>query len=441
MSRQALELQIRTLRRRVRWLLVERGAFFGAAAGSGLSAVIAALSCRFDVLINYGLWSAVVAAGTAVGAIWGLVRPLDDLALAITTDRRANLRERLSTALVLNRKTVVTHSVLEETASAVIKDAVEHVSKLPANQVFPHKFGLPHALFGIAVLLLAAAVVLPVSPAFQSETRRAEVRVMKQQAAKLTKIAKQISREAPRDQKELRRLAARLQDFALKMQSGRMSKKQAMLKSVHLTKQIKNEQDRLAQANSATKTMRQATMDLRKASDELSKEMAAKLAAEKNIPLSEAMKRLPTDPELARLAKKPNPLTPAEQKALERMLARYADPASGLPIPRELSQAIAKLLENKDYRGALKIIQKLAQRLNLPSNLRKMTEADREALKKQLEALAEALKNTDLDKLAKALLEQARKLAAMSPQELEKLIKELEQLQKMAKYLDMAGAG
>jgi DNA-directed RNA polymerase subunit F len=58
-----------------------------------------------------------------------------------------------------------------------------------------------------------------------------------------------------------------------------------------------------------------------------------------------------------------------------------------------------------------------------------------------LEALAEALKNTDLDKLAKALLEQARKLAAMSPQELEKLIKELEQLQKMAKYLDMAGAG
>jgi hypothetical protein len=29
----------------------------------------------------------------------------------------------------------------------------------------------------------------------------------------------------------------------------------------------------------------------------------------------------------------------------------------------------------------------------------------------------------------------------MSPQELEKLIKELEQLQKMAKYLDMAGAG
>ncbi|MDH7602071.1 MAG: hypothetical protein QHI38_07975 [Armatimonadota bacterium] len=441
MNRQAVEKQVNIFRKRVRLLLIERGALFGASAGMTFSAVLAALSCRFDVLINYPLWTAVPLAGAAGGFLYGLLRPLDDLAVAALTDKRANLRERLSTALALSRQSDAATAHESDVLRALINDAVERASKLDAGRVFPHKFGLPHAAFGVGTLLFAAAIVLPVCPAIQSENRRAEVRVMKREGAKLVRIAKEIRREAGSKQAEMQKLAARLEELGRKIESGRMSKKQAMLKAHRLTKEIRERQDQLAKAHGATKPMDRAAADIRKASEQLAKEMAAKLAADKNIPFEQAMKQLPHNTKLAKLAEKPGTLSPEEQNALEKMLAKFAAPGSTIRIPPELAAAFAKLLSNEDYRQAIKLLQALAKKLNLPTDTSKITPADREALRKQLEALAKALKNTELDKLAKALLDNARKLAAMSPEELEKLVKELEQMRRMKRWLAKAKGG
>ncbi len=154
----------------------------------------------------------------------------------------------------------------------------------------------------------------------------------------------------------------------------------------------------------------------------LPKRMADKLAAEKHVTPEMAMKQVPSDQQLASLARKDGALSAAERKQLEQALGKYADPSNSVPIPSELGEALAKLAANKDYQAAMELMQKLAQKMN-SGNMSKM---DKEMLKQQLEALAKALKGTDLDKLAKMLKENAEKLAKMSPEELKKMLEKHE---------------
>jgi hypothetical protein len=353
----------------------------------------------------------------------------------MAVDKRAGLKERLSTAVVVSG-----HPCPEtpnDTQHAVISDAIAHASPLRPREVFPHRFGLPHGAFGIAALLLIAAILVPQMPALQSKTRRQEIVVMKQEGVKLEKIAKDIHRQTSSKQDELRKLANRLDALGKKMQTGRMTRKAAMLKTRKLSKEVKEQQDILAKQNSASKPMSLAQSEMQKASEELAQKMAQEIAKHEGIPLSEAMKKLPSDKRLAELARKEGPLTESERKELEKLVSKYANPNSGMPIPSELAEALTKLAQNEDYKKASEIMRKLAQKLNSGN----MSKQDQEALKKQMEALSKALKNTDLDQLAKAMRENAEKLANMSEEDLKKLMQQIEEMQKRQKMLAKAGGG
>ena len=469
----SLDSQIKRLRKRVRFLLAERYGLFGTAAGAVVSVVLVLLSPRYDILLTYELWASAVILGAAVGVAYALLRCLDDLTVAIAADKRTGLKERLSTAvalqdalsdgtplalssearayrsavdektcfdtatpLALSSEVRAYRSAVDDMSDAVVTDASSKIAALDSSQVFKHRFGLPHIVCGAALFVLLAAIIVPLLPVFQSATRRQEVAVMKTEGKKLVRIAKEI-RNQDNKQEEMRKLSQKLGKLGSKMETGRMSRKQAMLKAQRLAKDIKREQDRLARENSNMKSMEQARADMRKASENLAKSMADKLAKRENIPPEEALKKVPSDEQLAALARKEGPLTASEQKQLEDALTKYADPSSGLPIPAELGEALAKLAQNKDYQKAAELMRKLAQKMNSGN----MSKADKEMLKKQMEALAKALKNTDLDKLAKAMLQNAEKLAQMSPEELQKMMEQMKQMQQMAQQLAKAGAG
>ncbi len=258
---------------------------------------------------------------------------------------------------------------------------------------------------------------------------------MKKEGAKIVKVAKEVKKQASPKQEELRKLAARLERLGKMMQSGRMQKKQAMLKTRRLGEQIKKEQDRLARQNSTSKSMQQARAEMRRASRELAKHIADQIARTEHIPAEEALQKVVSDERLAELARKSEQLSTAEQRELERAIAKYADPGTQLPIPQELAEALLKLAQNEDYRKAMELMQKLAQKLESGA----MSEMDEELLRKQLEELAKALKGTDLDRLAKMMLENAERLAQLSPAELEQLLKEIEEMRKLCALLDKAG--
>ena len=286
------------------------------------------------------------------------------------------------------------------------------------------------------MVFLLGAIFVPQMPALQSKDRKAEVAVMKTEGAKLAKLADELKKRTDPKYGELRGLADRLQKLGWKMQTGRLPKKQAMLETQRLSKSIQQEQDRLARENSK-KSMEQARAEMQKASAELAKKMAEQMAEKQNIPPEEAMKKLPSDQRMAELARKDEALTDAEQQELEQAVEKYADPSSSAAVPAELSEALAKLAANGDYQKAAELMQKLMQKLKSG----KMKPMDAEVLRKQLEALAKALKDTDLDKLAKQMLENAEKLAKMSPEELRKLIDQMQKVQQMCDAAKKAGAG
>lgn len=444
MNRQStLNESVRQLRRRVRLLLAERYGLFGGSIGTVCAAVMAVLSLRYDSLINYYLWSAAVLLGLAAGVAYGLLKKLSDLSVALAVDRRADLRERTSAAMVYSE------NASSDWEQALVNDAQQHLSTVRPKEAFPHRFGRPHAFFGIAAVVLLVAVFLPMTPVMQSKMRQQEVEVMKREGKKLTQIAKDIKKQARPEDQELRRLAQKLEDLGQKMKTGRMNKKSAMLKTQRLSKEIKEQQDKLAMQNSSQKSMEQAKADIQKASEELAKKMAEKIAASEKIPMSEAMKKVPTDERLKELARKDGPLTESERKELEKAIEKYTNPNSKVPVPVELAEAMAKLAQNGNYQKAAELMQKLAQRLEKMKSgqsgkngkLGKMSEQDIEAMKKQMEALAKALKGTDLDKLAEQMAKNAEKLANMSDKELQDLIKKMEEMQKKMGMLAKAGGG
>jgi len=422
-----LSNEILRLRRRVRLLLCERWGLFGAGAGALVAAAVVLLSSRYDELLSYSLWAAIVVLGALTGVAVALLKKLTDFTIASAADRRTGLKERLSTAVAFSSSS----GDMEE---ALRTDASHRIGEMRSADVFRHRYGLPHWVLLSAIALLLGIILIPQMPYFQSKTRQQEIAVMKREGQNLVKLAKDM-KKFDMSHEELRKLANKLEKLGAKMATGRMSRKQAMLKTQRLAKEIKSEQDRLARQNSSSKTMEQARADMRKSSEKLAQSIAQQIAKKENIPPREALKKVPTDKQLADLARKDGPLSESEKQQLEQAISKYADPNNNAPIPAELGEALAKLAANRDYQKAAQLMKMLAKKLNSG----KMSPQDQKMLASQMAALAKALKNTDLDKLAKQMFDQAKELAKMSPRELQKMIDEMQKMQQMAKALQKAG--
>lgn len=398
-----IDIEVKRLSKRIKLLLLEKYALIGGAAGAVIAAVLVILSPRVTALLDYRLWAAAVILGALVGCAAALIKKLDPLTIAIAADENTGLKERLSTALAL-KDSAGEH----EFVAPLMEDACRGISGIPASDVFHRRYGLPHIIFASALLILACAIFIPQMSLFQSPERKKEITVMKEEGKKMVAVAKEIKDLSGPDDEKMRALAANIEKFGKKMETGRMDKKQAMLKSRKLSEDVRKEQDRLAKENSSTKSMQQARADMKKAADELARKMESE------------MKKVPSDKRLVQLAGKKGPLTEAEKQELREALQKYTEPGSTLQIPKELGEALLKLAENDDYKKAMEIMQDLLKK----SQGGEMSEIDRETLKKQLEAMAKALENTDLDELAKQMRENAEKLAQMSPEEIEKMIEQ-----------------
>ncbi len=214
----ALDCELKRLRKRVRLLLAERYGLFGMAAALVVAAVLVALSYRYDALVSYPLWAGLAGVGVIAGVAWGLLRRLDDLTVAVAADKRTGLKERVSSAVALHGQ------ARQEMEAALVSDAGERISGMRSREVFRHRFGLPHIVCGAAVIVLAAVMLGPMLPVFQSQTRRQEVAVMKTEGKKLVRVAKEIKKQDSKHE-ELRKLAAKLGKLGAKMSTGRMSQK------------------------------------------------------------------------------------------------------------------------------------------------------------------------------------------------------------------------
>ncbi|GAG18993.1 unnamed protein product, partial [marine sediment metagenome] len=121
--------------------------------------------------------------------------------------------------------------------------------------------------------------------------------------------------------------------------------------------------------------------------------------------------------EASRLAKmgqapKGQQLTDEQMKALQKLAQslKTSQAQQLLALDGDLAGILADLLAKDDMQEALKILQRLADKLSDPETLKSLTPEERKRLAEEMRRLAEALKGTDLDALAKDLLEMAKAL-------------------------------
>src|SRR6266568_5188760 len=164
------------------WFL--RLATFGLAADA-----VMLLVARYKAFTPEPWLLGIVAGGLAViGLLFGLLQRYSPQAIAASTDQRLSLKERLTTALELQR--------LQATgllAQAQISDAMWHVRRIEPWRSFPPNVPSREGkLIAAAVLLTAALIAIP-NPGKAAIQRQAAIATaIKLEAQKLQKTADEI---------------------------------------------------------------------------------------------------------------------------------------------------------------------------------------------------------------------------------------------------------
>ena len=402
------ELATRSLRRglrRLRWrarLLISvqlaTGGIAIAAATAALAVVLLRLSgAWYSPLLPAACLGAVVIAAGAAGLAW----PLSDQRVAVSADRRLGLRDRLGTAVSLARAPEPQGMGL-----AALADAVHHLDRVRPAQAYPIRVHRGTKAAGLCLAALALAQTLPIPALFVSPREREERAVLRQEAAKIEPLAREMKRAAEEaNDREAERAARRLQELAQKLHRGQLDKKQALLSLDEIAEEVQKLDQRLAAAHA--KTAEEAAGELQAAAQEDLASKATELAreAEKagDVPAAEQMRRLA---EQARRSRDASELMRLADTLEQRAREMGAPPA----IPTDLTASLSAALSNADISLSEEALKKLAEAATDWKG--SLSPEDMERLARDLEQLAKALEGTDLSELAKALREAAKCLRA-----------------------------
>ena len=390
---------LRRVRRRVRLLMAVRLV----STAVGLAAAIAVPLVVLAKLYDYWyppLLPEVTAAGAAlVTLLIALLWPLPDSLIAENTDRRLGLRDRLSTAVELVRDPEP--SGMED---AAVLDALDHLHGLHSSRAYPLRLYRSTKTAGLCLLVLLAVQLAPIPPWLLSEEQREERAMLRKRAAEIEPLARELSRAAEESRDEqAQEVARKLQQLTDKLKHGKLDTKQALLGLKELEKQLGALEQRMAApkpktAERAAKALQAAERDrLAWRADALA-ERAAKSGdqqAKRQLEqLSEQAKKAGNSEEIKRLS-----------EDVEKQAQKLG---SASQVPGNMPAAVSAALEAQDLQAALDALDAMIVPLEEAEG--KLSKEEAEELAKQLEALAEALKGTELEGMCDSLCESARLL-------------------------------
>ncbi|MBS1723358.1 MAG: hypothetical protein JSS66_10440 [Armatimonadetes bacterium] len=463
-----VEQALRPFSRRVRLM----GAWQGLAVGLLVAGVLDLVWVGLDwarVFYADSRGLALIGAGGAVaGIVAGYLRRVPNLVLAQSIDRRADLQDRLGTAME-DRSDSLFGAPLGD-------DAVHSLGRLSPSSVYPVRFGAWHIAAVTAAVLVASIFVLGNSPVLRGPKTASERAELKELGAKVERVAKPLEKpvnvaQTPVGQKKL---AGELNQFAKELEQGKINKEEALRKANDLASKAEQEakdrgqeaEQKLDQAETAFTKMQKAQLEsagldkqdlenLKLTPEEaqtLEREMQeqgfqnpkssfndqqlselgidrtteklANMTPEQRDQLRQAISKRQEEvqKEIDRIDKLPE----AERKALEQQrqeLQKQSEELKKLMDKFKLSEEAMKTLkefmqseEMKKVREAMQNMQSQAQQMQQGQ---KLTKEQMDELAKQLQASKEAL-----EKMAKDLKDpELRKQIA---QQMEEAMKQLQ---------------
>jgi hypothetical protein len=227
MEQNALMKHLTPFRRRVRLVL----AWKYSAVGGTIGLIFALLTDLGDWL---GKWEAEpisiafpIAIGLLSGIVYALVRFLPAEAVAQLIDRRAELKDRVTTALLCSETPF---------AQPLREDAVSHLASVRPSQIFRFRLTAWHGAMALLLVALLVSNFLPQLPLPFLASLRQDRKEAKQVVENLNKVLKPIVEHAkePEATKLEKAIAQQLRELYKRAQRGRLSKKEALVKAEKL---------------------------------------------------------------------------------------------------------------------------------------------------------------------------------------------------------------
>lgn len=436
-----IEPQLRRYGRRVRLMRAYRGLAVGLCFGGLAAMVWAVLDLARIAYTDWRGLGLLALAGLVVGTLVGLVLPTDPASLAASIDRRANLKDRLTTAM----ETPPTDSTF---TGVQAQDAAESVAELKPSKLYPVRFGHWQWAGLIALVLPACVFLLGNSPAVRGPKSQAERAELKEMGQKVERVASPLEKPVgaitvPDGQKKL---GAEMNRFAKELQEGRLNKEEALRKANNLAE--KAEDEAKTRADEARKKTEEAETALGKfqkmkldeagiAAEEFEK---TNLSPSEQLALEQVMKdqgfQSPkskfTDKErgvtgVSQTAEKLAQLSPEQQEQLRQAVAkRQAEIQKEIDRVDKLPEAERKKLEQERAE-----LQKQMQEMQKVSDALKLSEETKRALR-------ELMNSEEAKKLREALQKMHQKSQQMSQQGKPMTKEEMEQLQQQIEELAQA---
>jgi len=349
-TERVLQDKIRTLRRRVRFLLTFHWVCRGLLVAALISLISLFLSGFHLLPFPLEALGVLFCLGLIAGIVVGLTRRVTPMDVARLTDERLETRERLSSALEFLG--IAERNPLTEVQ---IADAAACSASIQANRIYPLRMTREAKALVVAGSILALMLALPELPFLQSPKVRAEKAALRKEGERIVPMARELKAKATDKKLDLsKRVAQNLEKLGLDMKKGRLTKKQAMVKMNRLSKELQEAHRQIARTNSG------------KSLDKAIKEMKSlKAIEEAGMSKSEALQKL------------------AEA---------------------------AKALERKDYDAAARALEALGRKMQSGQISSQETQTIADKLKK----MASAFKGTSLDEMAQNLQQAAKQLQEMA---------------------------
>jgi hypothetical protein len=345
-----------------------------------------------------------IAFSLLLGALHALLPRLTELDVARATEQRADLKERLSSAVEFQQSGI---SAAEPFYGALYRDANLHAGAVDLKQLYPAR--LPRTLpVGILMCcVLFGAYFLPGLPVFWSRDKKAEMAEVKARGIELLKVVEDKQKTADQQKlDETKKAAAEARKLAEAMKHGQMNKKEALVAMQKLTKKMEDQQRKLADQQ-APKTLDQAGKEFKKSMEQIQKdvERARKdreaQAAQKNMAAREMKQALDKA---------------AQQKQSEAM-------KQAMQAMQQMSQAMA----NQSPQQMQQAMQQMAKAMQQGN----MSKQEMQQMAQMMQAMAQALQNTQMNPSAQEMQQMAQMMQAMQNMD----AKTMQQLAEMMKKM------
>lgn len=416
----SLSAKLQQARRRIRSLMLLRCGSLGLLLSALLALVLAGLG-KTHVIEPAAppMLGLLIGVGVAIGFAFAFWPRLTDVDVAKLTERRADLKERLSSAVEFQHQGVDAGAPFFEEQWT---DANVHAQNISIPALFPVR--VPRTFYGgiILALLLFGAFFLPNLPVFWSKERKKDLEDVKVAAIAIQKVAEDTEKSA--DTQKLDEAKKAVQDVKAltnKMKMGKLEKKPALLAMSKLTQKLEEQKQKL-ETGLPKKSMDDAAKQFKQSLDKM----------QQDVEKSQQDKQ-------ANAAK---PQTKNGQKPLDKTAQNNPanKPNEAMKQMQQALQKMQQAMQMNDTSQMQMAMEKMAQQMQ--QNGQQMTPQQMQQMQQALAQLSQALQNTQMQQMSEQMQQLAQQMqqmqGQMSPEQMQQLA---DALKKMAGLCKNPGKG